>query len=172
MSKNIILIGMPGAGKSTIGVLLAKAINYDFLDTDILIQQECNQKLYEIINSKGIDEFINIENAVLSNLNVSNTVISTGGSAVYGEEAMEHLKTDGIVVYLKLSCVEVINRIKDITTRGVVMKAGENIFGVYKERVPLYEKYADITIDAEGSTIEECVSLVYSSIVNKCNNIE
>ena len=99
-------------------------------------------------------------------------MISTGGSAIYGEEAMEHLKTDGIVVYLKLSCVEVINRIKDITTRGVVMKAGENIFGVYKERVPLYEKYADITIDAEGSTIEECVSLVYSSIVNKCNNIE
>ncbi len=164
MNKNIVLIGMPGAGKSTVGVLLAKALNYQFIDTDLIIQNEQNKKLYEIIAQKGIDEFLKIENDVLSRIDVEKTVIATGGSAVYGEEAMKHLSDIGDIVYIKLSCVEIINRVSNIKTRGVVMKKGKTIFDIYEERVPLYEKYADITVDAEKTTIEECVSLIAESI--------
>ncbi len=167
MKKNIVLIGMPGAGKSTIGVLLAKALNYDFIDADLVIQKQNNKKLYEIINEKGIDEFLQIENDTIANLNVTGTVIATGGSAVYGNEAMEHMKENGVVVYLKLSCVEIINRISNIKTRGIAMKDGKTIFDIYNERVPLYEKYAHITIDAEGTSVEECVELVANAILNK-----
>ena len=167
MKKNIVLIGMPGAGKSTIGVLLAKAINYDFIDADLVIQKQNNKKLYEIINEKGIDEFLKIENDTIANINVTGTVIATGGSAVYGNEAMEHMNENGIVVYLKLSCVEIINRISNIKTRGIAMKDGKTIFDIYNERVPLYERYADIIIDAEGTSVEECVSLVADAILNK-----
>lgn len=167
MKKNIVLIGMPGAGKSTIGVLLAKALNYDFIDADLVIQKQNNKKLYEIINEKGIDEFLQIENDTIANINVTGTVIATGGSAVYGSEAMEHMQENGVVVYLKLSCVEIINRISNIKTRGIAMKDGKTIFDIYNERVPLYEKYAHITIDAEGTSVEECVSLVADAILNK-----
>ena len=165
--KNIVLIGMPGAGKSTIGVLLAKSLNYDFLDADLVIQQQYNKKLYEIINEVGIDEFLEIENNVIFGIERCGTVIATGGSAVYGKNAMKHLKDKGIVVYLKLSCVEIINRISNITTRGIAMKKGKTIFDIYEERVPLYELYADITIDAENLSIEETVSKVVDEIVNK-----
>ena len=166
MKKNIVLIGMPGAGKSTIGVLLAKAINYDFLDADLVIQKQNNKKLYEIINEKGIDEFLDIEDKTISGINVQGTVIATGGSAVYGENAMKHMKENGIVVYLKLSLVEIINRISNIKTRGIAMKEGKTIFDIYNERIPLYESYADIVIDAEGTTVEECVTLVSETIIN------
>lgn len=167
MKKNIVLIGMPGAGKSTIGVLLAKVLNYDFLDADLVIQKENNKKLYEIINERGIDEFLRIENDTIANINVSGTIIATGGSAVYGDKAMKHMKNNGIVVYLKLSCDEIINRISNITTRGIAMKEGKTIFDIYEERVPLYEKYADIIIDVEGTNVEECVALVSETIINK-----
>ncbi|MBQ9935799.1 MAG: shikimate kinase [Lachnospiraceae bacterium] len=170
MKKNIVLIGMPGAGKSTIGVLLAKALNYNFIDADLVIQQQNNKKLFEIINEVGIEEFLKIEDETISNINTSGTVIATGGSAVYGENAMNHMKDNGIVMYLKLSCLEIINRISNIKTRGIAMKEGKTIFDIYNERVPLYEKYADIIIDAEGTNIEECVSLVMEEIVNILNN--
>lgn len=170
MKNNIVLIGMPGAGKSTIGVLLAKALNYNFIDADLVIQQQNNKKLYEIINEVGIEEFLKIEDETISNINTSRTVIATGGSAVYGENAMNHMKDNGIVMYLKLSCLEIINRISNIKTRGIAMKEGKTIFDIYNERVPLYEKYADIIIDAEGTNIEECVSLVMEEIVNILNN--
>ncbi len=160
MKDNIILIGMPGAGKSTIGVLLAKALTYNFLDTDISIQRREEKKLYEIINERGLEEFINIENSVLSRLVVDGCVIATGGSAVYGKEAMTHLKSIGKVVYIKLSCDEIIKRVKNIKTRGIAMKKGNTIEDIYRERVPLYERYADIIIDAEGTTIEECVEMI------------
>lgn len=166
MKKNIVLIGMPGAGKSTIGVLLAKAINYDFLDADLVIQKQYNKKLYEIINEKGIDEFLKIEDKIISDIDVKGTVIATGGSAVYGENAMKHMKENGVVVYLKLSCVEIINRISNIKTRGIAMKEGKTIFDIYNERVPLYEKYADIVINAEGTSVEESVTLVAETILN------
>ncbi|MBE5954452.1 MAG: shikimate kinase [Lachnospiraceae bacterium] len=170
MKNNIVLIGMPGAGKSTIGVLLAKALNYNFIDADLVIQQQNNKKLYEIINEVGIEEFLKIEDETISYINTSRTVIATGGSAVYGENAMNHMKDNGIVMYLKLSCLEIINRISNIKTRGIAMKEGKTIFDIYNERVPLYEKYADIIIDAEGTNIEECVSLVMEEIVNILNN--
>ncbi len=160
---------MPGAGKSTVGVLLAKALNYDFIDADLVIQQKYNKKLFEIINDVGIDRFLEIEDEIISNINVSRTVIATGGSAVYGNNAMKNLKQNGIVVYLKLSCVEIVNRISNIKTRGIAMKKGKTIFDIYSERVPLYEKYADITINAEGTTIEEAVSLVCEKIVTNNN---
>lgn len=166
MKKDIVLIGMPGAGKSTIGVLLAKAINYDFLDADLVIQKQYNKKLYEIINEKGIDEFLKIEDKIISEIDVKGTVIATGGSAVYGENAMKHMKENGVVVYLKLSCVEIINRISNIKTRGIAMKEGKTIFDIYNERVPLYEKYADIVINAEGTSVEESVTLVAETILN------
>lgn len=165
---NIILIGMPGAGKSTIGVLLAKAMTYNFLDTDISIQIREKKKLYEIINEGGIEHFLQIENSVLSDLNVDGCVIATGGSAVYGEEAMQHLKEIGNVVYIRLGLPEIISRINNIKTRGIAMEEGSTLEDVYNERVPLYEKYADYVVDGEGATIEECVS----KIVSLCEGME
>jgi len=155
--KNIILIGMPGAGKSTLGVLLAKALNYKFLDTDLSIQEYTGELLYKTIEAKGIDEFIKIEELVLLNTNVKNTVIATGGSAIYGENAMRHLKDNGQVVYLRLSLEEIIKRVNNITTRGIVMKKGKTMEDVYAERTPLYEKYADIIIDCDNGGIEDSV---------------
>ncbi len=166
MKSNIVLIGMPGAGKSTVGVLLAKALNYDFVDADLIIQTRNNKKLYEIIEEKGIDEFLNIENNTIASINVNKSVIATGGSAIFGEAAMNHMKENGIVVYLKLSCNEICKRLCNIKTRGVVMKKGKTILDVYTERIPLYEKYADITIDAEGTNVEECVAMVATEIIN------
>lgn len=167
MKNNIILIGMPGAGKSTIGVLLAKAMNYGFLDTDITIQKENGQKLYEIIQEKGLDKFLEIENEILSKVEVENTVVATGGSAIFGKEAMEHLRKIGHVVYIKLSCGEIKKRVNNIKTRGIAMKEGKTMEDVYRERVPLYEKYADIIVDAEAATIEEAVE----KIVYVCSNL-
>lgn len=167
MKNNIVLIGMPGAGKSTVGVLLAKAMNYNFIDTDLTIQQENGKKLYEIIADKGIDEFLNIENDVLSRVDAHNAVIATGGSAVYGEEAMSHLSEIGHIVYLKLSCVEIVRRVSNIKTRGIAMKKGKTIFDIYEERVPLYEKYAEIVVDCENTTIEECVEKIVNIISGK-----
>ena len=167
MKNNIVLIGMPGAGKSTIGVLLAKAMNYEFLDTDITIQKENGKKLFEIINEKGLDEFLRIENDVLARVNTSNTVVATGGSAIFGKEAMEHLKSIGHVVYIRLSLEEIIRRVSNIKTRGIAMKKGKTMEDVYRERVPLYEKYADIVVDAESTTIEEAVE----KIMRACENL-
>lgn len=157
---NIILIGMPGAGKSTVGVLVAKAMTYNFLDTDISIQRREQKQLYEIINEKGLDTFIEIENAVLSRLEVDGCVIATGGSAVYGKEAMEHLQSIGTVIYIRLSIEEIMRRVNNIKTRGIAMKNGDTLEDLYRERVPLYEKYADIIVDGEGIGIEECVERI------------
>lgn len=159
---NITLIGMPGAGKSTIGVLLAKSLLMDFVDTDLLIQQKYSSSLCDIINKKGIEEFLKIENDVICSRSFSNCVIATGGSAVYGEEAMEKLKAAGKVIYLKLSPEELEKRINNIHTRGIAMKEGTTIAALYGERAPLYEKYADITIECSGMTPEECVDTISS----------
>ena len=158
--NNIILIGMPGAGKSTIGVLLAKAMTYNFLDTDISIQRREKMKLYEIMDKEGLDAFLKIESEVLSRLEVDGCVIATGGSAVYSEKAMEHLRREGTIVYIRLSLDEIIKRVKNITTRGIAMKKGMTLEDIYRERTPLYEKYADIILDGDGTTIEECVEML------------
>ena len=162
--KNIILIGMPGAGKSTIGVLLAKSMLMDFVDTDLIIQKITGNALCDIINEKGIDEFISIENNVICNEEFVNSVVATGGSAVYGKEAMEKLKTNGTIVYLKVNADELYNRIKNIHTRGIAMKDGQTLDSLYNERAPLYEKYADITIECGGLSPEECVDLIIEKI--------
>ncbi len=157
---NIILIGMPGSGKSTIGVLLAKSLLCDFTDTDLIIQNKYKKSLCEIISGEGLAEFKEKENSVLKSLNIENTVVATGGSAVYCPEGMENLKKDGKIVYLKLSPEEITKRIKNITTRGIAMKEGTTIKELYNERAALYEKYADITVDCENTTPEECVNKI------------
>lgn len=164
---NIVLIGMPGCGKSTIGVLLDKSMLYDFLDTDLIIQQKLSMPLCEIIKAKGAEKFKMIENDILSEINAENTVIATGGSAVYGKGAMKHLKEIGKIVYLKLPLEEIEQRIKNIKTRGIVMENGETLKDIYLKRTPIYEKYADITIDCTGLIAEECVEKI---IVNLKKN--
>lgn len=162
--KNIVLIGMPGAGKSTIGVLLAKSMLMDFTDTDLLIQKKYSSALCDIIKEKGIEEFLKIENGVICEAEFTNCVVATGGSAVYGKEAMEKLKKSGTVVYLKVNVSELEKRICNIHTRGIAMKEGTTIAGLYSERAPLYEKYADITVDCTALTPEQCVDEIINNI--------
>ena len=163
--KNIVLIGMPASGKSTAGVLLAKAIGYGFIDTDLLIQNRERALLCDIIQAKGAEEFLRIEEQVNSELWAEHCVISTGGSVIYGEKAMLHLKELGAVVYLKLSEPALEKRLKNIFRRGVVMRTpGETVAQLYAERVPLYEKYADVTIDCEGHTVEETVQAIAEAV--------
>ena len=158
--RNIVLIGMPGAGKSTIGVILAKSLLFDFCDTDLSIQKETGESLCDTIAKIGIEEFILLEEDVICKQEFLNSVVATGGSAVYGEMAMEKLKENGIIVYLKVSPVELQSRIKNIHTRGIAMKEGTTIKELYEERAPLYEKYADVTVACDGRTAEECVDLI------------
>lgn len=155
--KNIVLIGMPGAGKSTIGVLLAKSLLYSFVDTDLIIQNQYRKSLCDIIEEKGTDGFLEIENDCIFAGEFKNSVIATGGSAVYGTEAMQKLKENSAFVYLKLPLAELENRIADIKTRGVAMKNGTTLADLYRERAPLYEHYADFTLDCTGLTPEQCV---------------
>lgn len=160
MKKNIVLIGMPGCGKSTVGVLLAKALLCDFVDTDLIIQSKCGASLCNIIEKHGIEGFKDIENEILSELEIENAVIATGGSAVYGEKGMENLKKNGKTVYLKLSPDDIVRRIDNITTRGIVMEKGSTIAELYALRAPLYERYADVTVDCTSLGIEECVQRI------------
>lgn len=157
---NIILIGMPGAGKSTVGVILAKIKGYEFIDSDLLIQKREQKLLKDIISEQGVEGFIRIENEVNSNIVTDKSVIATGGSVVYGKEAMEHLKNIGKVVYLKLSFDTINSRLSNIKGRGVVLKSGQNLHDLYIERIPLYEKYADLIIESDLLNIEETVSKI------------
>ncbi len=152
---NIILIGMPGSGKSTVGVLLAKMLGYNFIDCDLIIQHSEGKKLYEIINDSGREYFARVENSVNANLHAHKTVIATGGSVVYGKEAMEHLSSIGTVVYLKVSLPELNRRIKNFSTRGIVREKGQTLAGIYAERTPLYEKYAHITVNCSHGTLHK-----------------
>ncbi len=151
--ENIILIGMPGAGKSTVGVVLAKRMGYRFMDTDIVIQEQVGMLLNDIIAQRGTEGFKETENSILSHIKAEKTVIATGGSAVYGKEAMANLKNLGKVVYLKQSCRSISNRLGNLSKRGVAMKKGQTLRQLYDERTPLYEKYADIVIDCGKKTI-------------------
>ena len=152
---NIILIGMPGAGKSTLGIVLAKIMNYDFVDADLVIQQQCDKTLERIIDACGPEGFIEVENQVLIGMTAEHTVIATGGSAVYSDEAMQHLGSIGRVVYLKISYDELRGRLADLSERGVVMKGGRgmSLRELYDERKPLYERYADVTVDVDDLSI-------------------
>lgn len=162
--KNIVLIGMPGAGKSTVGVVLAKILGFEFLDSDLLIQRQEGKVLHKLIAQHGIDGFIAIENQVNRDIHTTDTVISTGGSVIYGDEAMQSLKKEGIVVYIQLSYEGLKRRLGDLTKRGVVLKEGFTLKDLYNERSPLYEKYADIIVNVDGKTIEESIEAVRSSV--------
>lgn len=160
MKDNIILIGMPGAGKSTVGVVLAKKLGYVFMDSDLVIQSQEGKLLHEIISEKGVEGFWKVEEQVNAAIDTDRTVIATGGSVVYGPRAMEHLHDIGTVVYLKLSLKAIADRLGDLNERGVTLKEGQDLQGLYEERVPLYEKYADVTIDCENLQIREVVDAV------------
>ena len=153
--KNLILIGMPAAGKSTVGVVIAKRIGYEFVDTDLLIQKQEKRLLREIIETEGNEKFLEIENQVNRDLDVEKTVISPGGSVVYCEEAMQHFKEIGTIVFLKVSFEEIQKRVSNLKGRGVVLRDGQTLWEVYEERNRLFEKYADYTIVEEGKTLAE-----------------
>lgn len=152
MKPNITMIGMPSSGKSTVGVLLAKRLGFSFVDVDIVIQEKEGRLLKEIIADEGMDGFLKVEERVNAGLDVQLSVIAPGGSVIYGEEAMKHLKEISEVVYLKMSYEEMENRIGNVVDRGVALKPGFTLRDLYNERIPYYEKYADITIDEEGKT--------------------
>ena len=162
--RNLILTGMPACGKSTLGVVLAKTLGMKFVDTDLLIQEVENCRLQEIIDERGMQEFLRIEEKVLSEIEAENSIISTGGSAVYSDKAMKHLGSIGDVVYIKLSLDEIERRLNNIKTRGIAMKPGETLADLYNMRVPLYEKYADITIETEGMGIEESIEVLIEKL--------
>ncbi len=156
--KNIVLIGMPGAGKSTVGVVLAKRLGRPFVDSDLVIQEKQGMLLHEIIEEKGLNGFLRIEEEVNASLAFSGAVIATGGSVVYGERAMEHLGRTGTVVYLQLSFAAIEKRLGDLNERGVALRDGQSLESLYEERTPLYEKYADIILPCENKMLREIVA--------------
>ena len=162
---NIVLIGMPTSGKSTVGVVLAKILGMDFLDTDLLIQRETARRLHEIIEAQGTEGFLQIEGSVCAALAADNTVIATGGSVVFSKKAMEHLKGNGKTVYLKISLSELKKRLQDAKARGVILRNGESIEELYAEREALYNRYADVIVSEEGMSLEETVQAVRERVL-------
>lgn len=162
--RNIILIGMPGAGKSTIGVVLAKKCGYRFIDSDLVIQDIYGKLLHELITEYGVDGFLEIENKINAKLEAEQAIIATGGSAVYGVEAMRHLQSIGEVVYLKLSYQSVETRLGDLNERGVTLRKGQTLRDLYDEREPLYENYATMIIDCENKSIREIIDEIYQKV--------
>ena len=169
MGNNVILIGMPGSGKSTVGVLLAKALGFHFLDTDLKLQQREGALLQDILNIQGTQAFLNLEQETICAVWCENPVISPGGSCVCRERAMAHLKNLGRVVYLRLPLQELEARLHNISTRGIAMEPGQTLGHLYDYRTPLYRRWADVTVDCAGQTLEETVAAVlcaYRSLAN------
>ena len=161
---NVILIGMPACGKSITGVVLAKTMRKSFIDTDLRIQEKEERPLQDIINESGNDYFRKVEEEVLCSVETSNSVISTGGSAIYYDTAMKHLKEQGTVVYLKVALETIEARLYNFKTRGVTMEKGATIASLYEERIPLYEKYADVIIEADGFEVEDTVEAIINAV--------
>lgn len=164
---NIVLIGMPGCGKSTVGVVLAKVLGMHFCDTDLVIQEREGKRLQEIIDAEGNDAFLVHERDALLSLSLENTIIATGGSAVYSDEAMAHLKKSSTIVYLQVSEPEIERRLSDFGGRGVAIKDGMTVADLYNERMPLYEKYADITINEDGTDIPAVVGKIAEALARR-----
>ena len=167
--NNIVMIGMPGCGKSTVGVVLAKVLGYQFIDADLLIQERENRLLSEIIREEGPGGFNSIENAVISSIQAEKAVIATGGSAVYGKEAMAHMKETGVIVYIRLPLSELQNRLGDLAERGISMDAGQTLQDLYEERAPLYEAYADFIVDPEGLSIWDTATMIRNALKRSVN---
>lgn len=163
---NLVLIGMPGAGKSTVGVVLAKKLGYYFMDSDLVIQEREKRLLHEIIAQEGLQGFLEIENRINASLNTEHSIIATGGSVIYGTEAMAHFKQIGTVIYLKLSYEAIENRLGDLRERGVALKEHQTLAQLYAERTPLYEQYADIIIDCEKLVLREVVEQIMQKLEN------
>lgn len=164
--KNVVLIGMPGSGKSTVGVVLAKKLGYRFLDSDLVIQETCGKLLYQLIDEKGEAGFLMLENEINASIIADHTVIATGGSAVYGKDAMSHFGKMGQIVYLKLPYEELKERLGDLHERGVVLKEGYTLLDLYEERVPLYERYAGVVIECSGKSIRQVVEEIAEQITD------
>lgn len=162
--RNIVLIGMPGVGKSTVGVLLAKRLSRSFIDTDVVIQASEQRRLQAIIDAEGAEAFRAIEQRHVCALALQRHVIATGGSVVYGAEAMEHLKRDGVTVFMDLPFDLLERRIADLDSRGVLMGCGQTLCALYKERGPLYERWADITLDCAGLTHDRTVTAMVRAL--------
>ena len=167
--KKIVFTGMPGAGKSTVGVVLAKMLGYNFIDSDLLIQKQEGDILQHLIEKHGIDGFLKIENQVNRDIHTESTVISTGGSVCYCDEAMRKLGETGIIVYLKVSYESLKKRLGSLSKRGVVIHKGSTLLDLYNERTPLYEKYAHVVIDVDGLTIQEAIDTVSSNVERLLN---
>lgn len=165
--KNIILIGMPGAGKSTVGVVLAKRLGYRFVDSDLVIQEKYGKLLHELIEQYGVEEFWRMEEEVNASLNLEQSVIATGGSAVYGAKAMEQLGRSGTIVYLELPYEEIAERLGDLSARGVTMRPGQTLKDLYGERIPLYEKYAHVTVRCSGKLLREIAAEISGELAGK-----
>lgn len=157
MITNVILIGMPGCGKSTVGVVLAKSTGRKFVDSDLVIQERTGKLLHELIEEHGVEGFWRIENEVNASLESTGSVIATGGSAVYLGDGMKHLQSIGTVVYLQLPYEEVALRLGDLNARGVTLRPGQTLRELYDERIPLYEQYADLTINCHGKALRDIV---------------
>ncbi len=164
--SNIVLIGMPGSGKSTCGVVAAKLLLKNFFDTDLLIQNLEGSSLQNIIDNKGNDYFERAEENAVLDLDIQGTVIATGGSVIYSDKSMEHLKKLGRIIYLHLDYEHMCKRISDLSTRGVLLKKGETLKDMYDERLPLYRKWADITIDCGNNTIEQTAQAIAAAAEN------
>ncbi len=162
--KNIVLIGMPGCGKSTVGVVLAKTMGYRFTDADLVIQEQEGRLLSEIIRQEGLEQFLAIENRINAALSPQKTVIATGGSAVYGQEAMQHYRDTGIIVYIDLPYEEVAHRLGDLTKRGVAIHKGQTLHDLYEERKPLYEQWAHIIVPAAGMSLADTALYIKEKI--------
>lgn len=156
--NNLILIGMPGAGKSTVGVVLAKSMGYHFLDSDLVIQEREGKLLHELISENGTKGFLEIEERINASIEAENTVIATGGSAIYGQKAMEHFQKTGKIIYLSLPYEELKERLGDLNERGVALQPGQTLRELFEERKPLYEQYGEIRIDCSGKQIREIVA--------------
>ena len=162
--QNLILIGMPGCGKSTVGVVLAKALGMDFIDSDLVIQKVAGKRLSQIIDESGDAGFREVENRVNAQLQAENSIIATGGSVIYGEEAMHHLKSIGTVIYLKLSYASIEERLGDLHARGVTIQPGWTLRDLYNERCPMYEKWADVIVDCERMRLREVVGYISRTV--------
>ena len=163
--SNVILVGMPGCGKSTVGVVLAKSLGYDFTDTDLIISKKVSKKLQSIIDEDGIECFLQAENQVGKELCCQETVVATGGSMIMNEDAVKHLKSIGKIVYINVPLATLKKRITNMKTRGIVFGKGETLDDVFANRTPLYEKYADIIINvSKSNSLEQTVNKIVKEL--------